>query len=382
MIKTYKYRLYPNKKTQRDLNKTLDICRFTYNNILQNKIEIYKKENKTPSCFDINKILTEQKKTNEDLKKVYSQTLQNVSKRVHLAYNNFFRRVKKGVEKPGFPRFKGSNRYNSFTFPQNNGSFKIIDKWLHLSKIGKIQINLHRELLGEIKTCTIKKSSTNKWYVCFTTEVEKKPLPTSDKEVGIDVGLKTFAYLSDDTIIKNPRTLKKSEKKLNKIKSRFSKEVKGTLKRRKLGKIVCKVYEKISNQREDFCHKMSRKIINKYQTICIEDLNIKSMLKNVEIDPSERYKERLKHKGMNDVCWNKFASNLIYKAEEAGRDLVLVNPRNTSKMCSVCGNLVPKELKDRIHICDKCGLEMDRDKNASINILRLGLESLREKVFA
>jgi len=341
------------------------------------RIEKYKKENISISKYDINKIITQLKKENVELKNIYSQILQNVSDRVDKAYKNFFNRVQKG-ETPGFPRFKKHNRYRSFTYPQNNGSFKIIDdKWLHLSKIGKIQIKLHRPLYGDIKTCSIKKTNTNKWYVYFTFECDEMTLPTSNKEVGIDMGIKTFAYFSDKEIIENPKTLKKSEKKLKKYQSKFSKEKKGTEKRKKFGKILCKIHEKIKNQRDDFLHKSSRYIVNKYQVICIEDLRVKDMIKKDKSkDNLEKHKDKLRNKNILDVSWSTLTQYLSYKAEEAGRDLILVNPRNTSKTCSGCGNLVPKGLNDRIHRCDKCGLDIDRDYNASLNILRLGLESL------
>jgi len=390
VVKTFKYRLFPSKKTSRLLSKCLEVCRLTYNNILEKKIDLYEKEKKSLSKFDINNILTKQKENDEDLKSVHSQIIQNISKRISLAYENFFRRVKLGLEKPGFPRFKSFRRYHSFTFPQNNGSFKIEDNFLKLSKIGNIRINLHRPLIGDMKTCTIKKSKTGKWFATFSTIVENDILPENDLEVGIDLGLKTFAVFSDDSIIKNPRFFIKSEKRLKKTQSRFDKEGKGTLERQRIGKILCKVHEKVDNQRDNFCHKISREVINKYQVICIEDLDIKNMLKEKEYlknsdDPKDRQQynqEKQRHKNIHDVSWNRFSSLLVYKAEEAGRQLIKINPQNTSKMCSACGELVPKELKDRWHICPKCGLKMDRDKNASINILRLGLESLRRQANA
>ena len=377
MTKTYKYRLYPNKKTKRELNKTLNSCRETYNYILNIKNSKYEKDKTHLSKYDVDKIITQYKKEKEELKLIHSQILQNVSDRADKAYKNFFRRIKKG-DKPGFPRFKGINRYDSFTLPQNNGSFKIIDdKWLQISKIGKIKINLHREIEGKIKSCIIKKTKTHKWYAYFISECDLNILPTNNKKVGIDVGIKTFAYCSDDNVVKNPRILKHSEKKLKKYQSKFSKQPKRSEKRKKYGKILTKIHEKIKNQRENFLHQESRKIVNKYQIICMEDLTIKSMIKKDKTkDNLEQYKDRLRNKNILDACWDKFINNIIYKAEEAGRTISLVDPRYTSQMCSRCGHLVPKELNDRIHRCDKCGLVMDRDKNSSITILRLGLESL------
>jgi putative transposase len=215
------------------LSKCLEVCRLTYNNILEKKIDLYEKEKKSLSKFDINNILTKQKENDEDLKSVHSQIIQNISKRVSLAYDNFFRRVKQGLEKPGFPRFKAFGRYKSFSFPQNNGSFKIEDNFLKLSKIGNVRINLHRPLIGDVKTCTIKKTKTGKWFATFSTDVENNILPENNLEVGIDLGLKTFAVFSDDSIIKNPRFFIKSEKRLKKIQSKFDKEEKGNFRETK-----------------------------------------------------------------------------------------------------------------------------------------------------
>ena len=355
------------------MSKCLEVCRLTYNKILETKIELYKTEQKSLSKYDVDKLMTKQKDIDENLNLVHSQILQNVSKRVALAYDNFFRRVKQGTEKPGFPRFKAYGRYDSFTFPQNNGSFRIIDNQLKLSKIGKVRINLHRPLEGDIRTLTVRKTQTGKWYACFSSLVENEVLEENDLSVGIDLGLKTFAMFSDECQIKNPRFFKDSETRLKRFQSRFSKEEKGIPQRKKLGKILQKVHERVTFRRDDFCHKESRKIVQKYHTICIEDLNIKSMMK---VDKDNQDKKL--HKSIGEVAWKKFTDYLTYKAEEAGRNIVKVNPRNTSKMCSGCGVLVPKELKDRVHECPNCGLVMDRDLNASLNILRLGLESLCE----
>jgi putative transposase len=380
MIKTFKYRLYPSKKVQKTLSKTLDICRITYNNILEQRIELYKSENKSLSQFDVNNILTKDKESNPDLSLIYSQVLQNVSKRVHLAYQSFFRRVKQGTEKPGFPRFKSYNRYDSFTYPQVTKGFKIVDNWLHLNKIGKIQIKLHRDLIGDIKTCTVKRSNTGKWFVYFSTECDQQPLEELDNEVGIDLGLKTFAVFSDGNEIENPKFFIESEKRLKKIQSKFSKATKGSLERKKQGKVLCKVHEKVSNQRDNFCHQVSLKIIDNYQVICVEDLNIKKMMKVEEYkDGLDKKIKTQRHKNIGDVSWGKIIEYLKYKAEDAGRLLISVNPRNTSKMCSDCGTLVEKKITDRVHKCPHCGLVMDRDLNASLNILRLGLESLRRQ---
>jgi putative transposase len=389
MIKAFKYRLYPNKKTKRILNNTLETCRLLYNQTLETKINLYKNEEKSLKLSEANRIITKNKETNEELTKVYSQVLQDVQKRMFLAYDNFFRRVKQGTEEPGFPRFKSESRYKSFKYKQNNGSFKIIDdKWLYLSKIGNIKINLYREIEGEILNCTVKREALGKWFVIFVCETESKPLEPTDEEVGIDLGLKTFAMLSNEEVIENPMFLKDSKKKLEKIQTKINALPKGSNEKHKEIKVKHHIYEKIVNKRDNFLHQESRKLVNRYQNIYMEDLDIKEMMevkeqkKNMTDEEymewrKERYIQKKRNTNIGDVSWNKFVNFINYKAEEAGRTLKLVNPRNTSKTCSGCGNIkYDLTTKDRTYKCSKCGLKLDRDLNASYNILRLGLESV------
>lgn len=381
MRKTFKYRIYPNKKIKRILNNTLETCRFIYNKTLEIRINEYKENNKTLSLYDTNKLIPEMKEANPNICEIYSQIPQEVQLRVDLAFKNFFRRIKT-KEKPGFPRFKSKDCYDSFTYKQNNGSFKIIDnKWLKLSKIGNIQIKYHRPIEGLVKNCIVRRNSTGKWFVSFSCDVENHNiLKPNEKSVGIDLGLTTFAVGSDNLKIKNPKFFKTSEKALAKSQRKLEKMVKGSEERTKQKKVIGKIHEKLSNKRNDFCHKESLKIVRKYQNIFLEDLDIKGMLKNKVVEnPLGRYKEKLIHKGISNVCWNQFVNFVVYKAVEAGRTAILVNPKNTSQMCSKCGTIVKKTIEDRIHNCPSCGLKIDRDLNASYNILRLGLESLHKQ---
>lgn len=382
MIRNFKYRIYPNKKTKSLLNKTLESCRVLYNSTLNNKINHYKETNKNLSLFECNKELTKSKIDKVDLSLVYSQVLQDVQKRVDLAFGHFFRRVKQKKDNPGFPRFKGIGRYDSFTYKQpSNGSVKIIDnKWLKLSKIGKIQIKLHRPIDGKIKTCSLLRTATGKWFSVFSVEIDPINYPSlTDVEVGIDLGLKTFAVLSDGENISNPKFFIQSEKSLQRAQRKLSRLPKGSPERLKQRKVIAKIHEKTANRRSDFCHKKSRQIVDTYSSIFMEDLNVKNMLKNREVDSSlDKWKQTRRHRNISDVSWNQFTNFIVYKAEEAGRQCILVNPRNTSKMCSGCGELVPKDINVRTHKCSHCGLVLDRDLNASYNILRLGLESLAE----
>jgi len=306
------------------------------------------------------------KEEKPDLDQIHSQVLQNVVDRLDKSFQGFFRRYKAG-EKPGFPRFKGKHRYNSFCYPQTG--FSVEGRELKLSKFGKIRIKMHRPLEGKIKTCTLRKNPSGTWDVIFSCEVDNNPLPQNDKAVGIDVGIKTFAVLTDGKEIKNPRFFKQDEKALAKAQKKLSKLEKGTLKRRKQGKVVAKIHERIKNRRKDFCHKESRKIVNQYQYICIEDLSVKPMIEGSSFA-----------KSITDVSWNQFHRLLTYKAEEAGRKLGLANPAYTTQDCSQCGHREQKKLSDRHHNCLNCEYQTKRDFNAAQNILALGLDGLSVKL--
>lgn len=290
--------------------------------------------------------------------------LQNVQVRVDLALKAFFRRVKSG-EKPGYPRFKGKGRYDSITYKQLG--FGIKDGKLHLAKIGDIKIKLHRPIEGTIKTCTIRRMPTGKWFACFSVEIEDAPLPPwkGGSVVGIDVGLESFATLSNGEKIANPRFFRVEEKSLAKAQRSLSRAPRGTLERKKALRVVERVHERIANRRSDFAHQVSHHLVNRFGFIAFEDLNIQNMLKN-----------HCLAKSISDVAWNMLVKSTESKAAYAGSKVVLVDPRQTSQMCSRCGLIVKKDLSERVHRCPECGLSMDRDLNAAINILRLGLQSL------
>ena len=361
MRKACRYRLYPSKSQTTLLEQTLEICRWVYNDTLALRKNAWEQEQHSLSLYETNKILTQWKKERSDLNRVHSQVLQNVQVRVDLAFKSFFRRVKAG-ENPGYPRFKGKGRYDSITYKQSG--FKLEGDRLHLSKIGDVRIVLHRPVEGTIKTLTIRRSSTGKWYACFSVEYDPSPLPQKETTVGIDVGLESFATLSNGEKIENPRFFRTDEKDLAKAQRKLSKAEKGTPERKKARKIVAHVHERIANRRLNFAHQTSRKVVNRFGTIVFEELNITTMQKNHHLA-----------KSIADVAWNMFITITESKAEDAGSRVILVNPRNTSQMCPRCGMIVAKTLSDRVHSCPRCGLVMDRDQNAAINIMRLGLQS-------
>jgi len=281
--------------------------------------------------------------------------------RVDLAFKAFFQRVKAG-ENPGYPRFKERGRYDSFTYKQSG--FNLDGDRLHLSKIGEVRIVLHRPIEGTIKTLTIRWSSTGKWYACFSVEYDPSPAPQKETVVGIDVGLESFATLSNGEKIENPRFFRTDERVLAKAQRKLSKAQKDTPERKKARKIVAHVHKRIVNRRLNFAHQTSRQLVDRFGTIVFEELNITNMQKNHPLA-----------KSIADVAWNMFISITGSKAEDAGSRVIQVNPRNTSQMCSRCGMIVAKTLSDRVHSCPHCGLVMDRDQNAAINIMRLGLQS-------
>lgn len=355
MNKTYKFRINPTIKQTKVLEHTLEICRVLYNSCLLDRKRNYEHTGKSLTRMQQQKILVSDKQRIGFLNDIHSQVLQNVLFRVERAFQNFFRRAKSG-EKAGYPRFKNEGRYDSITYPQEP-AFQITEQGLSLSKIGTVKIKLHRPIIGTVKTCTIKRK-LDKWYACISVEYEpvKKPIPT--KAVGIDVGIKSFAVLSDGEVINNPKHLRKSEKKLILKQRQLSKKTKKSRNRRKARKIVAKLHDKICNQRSDFHHKVSRKIVNTYGFVAVEDLNIKGMVKN-----------HCLAKSISDAGWGQFLGFLQYKAEDAGIQFEKVAPRYTSINCSHCGNPVPKTLTDRVHVCLSCGTILDRDHNAAVNIL-------------
>ncbi len=365
--KTYKYRLYPTIKQTRALQSSLDACRWVYNETLAIRKKTWKEKQESISLYDTNNLLVQWKKDKTDLTNAFSQCLQNAQLRVDLAFKAFFRRVKTG-ENPGYPRFHSFDRYDSFTFPQSG--FGFVNDRLKLSKIGSVKIRKHRNIEGIVKTLTICRSATSKWYASFSCEVKASPLQKVDAVIGIDVGLTSFATLSNGEKIENPRFFKMEEKNLAKTQRKFSKQENGTAKRERVKKVVCRVHERINNKRSDFAHKLSRTLVNTHQIIVFEKLNIKGMMEN----HTKVFGHKL-NRSISDVAWNQFMQFTTYKAACAGRTVVFVNPRNTSKMCSRCGQLVEKNLGDRVHSCS-CGLVLDRDENAAINILSLGLQGL------
>ena len=356
MKKAFQFRIYPNKNQEVKLNRTLSTCRYLYNNSLEERkkqAELHRLE-KLFEVFPWGKpewITYEDQANNlvgsktDYQKEVFSQVLQNTLKRLDRSFDNFF-------DGAGYPRFKGRNRYNTFTYPQKG--FGIEDGRLNLSKIGSIRMFLHREMEGKVKTCTIKKD-VDQWYVIFTTDIDKEIKKICvETKIGIDVGLKSLLTLSNGEQIEPPKFLRMSEQKLTHEQRKLSKKKPRSQNRNKQRIKVARVHRKIRNQRKDFAHKTSRMLVDHFDRIVFEKLQIKNMVKN-----------HCLAKSISDAGWGQLIRMTISKAEEAGKSVIQVNPNGTSQTC-VCGYPVPKDLSVRIHICPHCGLVLPRDHVSAI----------------
>jgi len=348
-MRAYKFRIYPSKKQEELLNHHLWLAKNLWNELLDECKQMYKDFGYFPTKNTLQLMVKDYG--------LYSQTQQEIAHRIYNSIIRVFRFRKQG-KKAGFPRFKSFDRMKSLHYPQYETGFWL-DKKLTVTPFGEIAVKKHREVKGEIKTLTLKREASGKWFAIFTAE-DEKPMPKENhgEAIGIDLGLITFATLSNGKMIKNPRYLMKHEDRLTFIQRKFSKRKKRSSNRKKVKVRVAKLYEKISDCRRDFLHKITTRLVNDYSFIASEKLASREMAE-------ENYGKQI-----NDAGWNMFADMLAYKAEGAGCRVVFVNPEDTSKMCSKCGNTRDDlTLWDREYTCPNCGLTIDRDLNAARNIL-------------
>ena len=345
-MKAYKFRLYPNKIQRQEMQTHLWLSKNLWNDMLELTKQMYADYERFPSMNALNELA----KTSG----LYSQTSQDIFRRLKKAIGNMCAKRKKGL-KAGFPRFKNIDRIKSITYPQSG--FSMNEKKLRVTPFGEINIKKHREVEGTIKTLTLKREA-DKWYAILTAETkQKKIIENHGGKVGIDFGLMTFATLSNGECIKKPKHMKIYEEKLVNTQRKLSKKKLGSKNRRKAKLKVSNIHSKIANTRKDWLHKTANNLLSKYSFIALEDLNVQGI--------AEEH-----GKGISDAGWSIFTNIISYKAEEAGCEVVFVNPKNTTKNCSSCGLIVEKELHERQHNCPSCGLRMDRDLNAAINILK------------
>lgn len=359
VIRVYKFRLYPTPAQTLALGTLLGRLRFFYNAALQERRDGYKTGvNVTLSTQE--KAITEVKNDPEcpEYAGVHTHLLQDVVKRLDRAFDGFFRRVKAG-QAPGYPRFKGRDRFDTFTFKDagkgRGASINAGGARVRLHGIGNVKMKQHRPMEGVLKTIGVTRDECGHWYALITRELPTKPLPATGESVGIDVGLATFAALSDGTMIANPRPMKTARIAVERAQRKVSRRKRGSKRRGKARLLLAKRHAHVANVRRDFHHKTARAIVQKYDRIAVEDLNVKGLARGMLA------------KSVHDAGWSQFVGFLASKAEEAGRELVRVDPNGTSQECSACGERVPKALGVRVHRC-LCGYTADRDVNAARNI--------------
>mgnify|MGYP003764106455 CR=1 FL=1 len=369
ILRAYKYRLYPNKKQQELINKTIGCCRFVYNHYLAQRIELYKTEQKSINYNACANDLKNLKKQYEWLREVDSISLQQTLKDLDLAYQNFFRRVKNGEKEVGFPKFKSKkNPKQSYRTQKVNNNISIDGSKIKLPKLGLIKFANSRCFNGRITSCTISKTNAGKYFVSVLVEEEIQELPQNNNAIGFDLGIKKYMVTSDGEIVENPRTLNKYEKKLIKLQRQLAKKQKGSNRYKKQALKIAKLHEKIRNTRTDFLHKLSSQIIKENQLIISEDLNVKGMVQNHKLA-----------KAISDVSWSEFCRMIGYKSKWYGRTYHKIDRYfASSQTCNVCGykNTDTKDLNVRQWICPQCNTNHDRDVNAAVNILNQGLKEL------
>jgi putative transposase len=378
--KTFKYKLIPSPKQERAMETVLLRCHTLYNVALEQRKTWWGRGQGISATYHQQATeLPDLKAACPEYTEVNAQVLQDVLRRVDTTYQAFFRRVKHG-ETPGYPRFQGRGRYNSFTYPQYSGGAVLDGGVLSLSKIGRIPIRLHRPLSGTPKTVTVSKEADG-WYACIScAEVPVEPLPFTGKETGIDVGLKVFLVTADGEYIENPRHHRKGEKGLKKAQRRISRRKKGSKRWYKAVRQCAKKSQKVKRQRGDFHHKTALSLVRRYDVIYLEDLQVRNLNRRPKAKPDGNggyehngasQKAGL-NKSINDAGWYAFRRILTCKAEWAGKRVEAIPPAFTTQDCSGCGERISKSLSVRTHRCTNCGLILDRDENAAVNILREG----------
>jgi putative transposase len=357
MIRTYKYPLHPNKREVNTLNVWFRYCCYLYNAALEQR-QIYFQHGKKITLYDQQVQLTQLCQSDPAWRAIPVWVLRSALDRLDKAFKAFFRRCKNG-EKPGYPRFKSRYRYSSFsictaTLDRNR---------VKIPRLGPVKLNLYRPCSGEIKDVHIRRAPSGKWWVSFACNVGEAPVKISTApktKIGIDLGLTCLAMRSNGKGIPNPRFYRESQEKLKATQQSLSTKTNGSRSREKARIFVARINERIHNQRLDHARKLAVELYNQYDFIGYENLNVKGMVQHPTLA-----------KSIHDASWSMIVHCLTFKAEKAGKWAVGVDPRGTSQKCSACNTIVKKALSERVHNCPRCGLVLDRDHNAAINILNL-----------
>lgn len=361
MTIAYKFRIYPSNQVKSKIDNNLELCRFTYNKLL-NTLNEAKKQDRKLSKVETQAMIVQFKEEHPELKHVYSKVLQMVNYTLWSNILGLSKRKKKGG-KIGRLRFKGKDWYKTLNFNQSGFKIDKVTKRIKLSKIGEMPMKAHRKIKGNIKGIIIKKES-NKYYAILQSDYEKEHLPKTNKSVGIDLGVSKFITDSDGVQVESPKFMHKTLDRIKLLQKKVSQKKKGSQNRKKAKLRLSKLYDKLINQRKDFLHKTALYYVKNYDEICVEDLNVQGLTQIGKIKTLNR--------NILDSSFGEFLNVLTCKAESAGKLAIKINPKNTSQRCSQCGKLVKKTLRDRVHDCPYCNCQLDRDYNASLNILALG----------
>jgi putative transposase len=357
-IRVFKYRLYPSQAQERNLFRVLNGARHLYNMALAECRYAWELEHRTVTRAQLDTLAKHYRATMPYGQQIFSQTTQSVIRQLDLAFRAFFQRVKLG-QTPGYPRFKSATQFNSFLFKQYGTGATIDGRRLKLFGIGRVAVRWHRPIEGTVKTVRVVHKA-GQWFACFTCRILKpSPLPKTGRAIGIDVGLSALITTSDGDKVAHPHYYRVAQKRLRVLQRSLARKKRGSRNRYKTLLKVQRQQMLVANQRRDVLHKLSFTLIQHFDMIGMEDLRITNMTRNKHLS-----------KSIMDAGWRLFKELIMSKAESAGRDVVFVNPAYTSKCCSNCGVIFQIfDLSVRWVEC-KCGLSLDRDHNAAINILK------------